>query len=418
MNKILDSLRVKLELNSMERLSHLFNFDAINAARYKTRQDLTDRINRKWKAHQLWVKESSAPKIYNTCQEVLDKIGLEEDIEFYISNNPGVNAYSIRKSSSKSKHIISIFSSMIEKLNKKELKFVIGHEVGHLIYGHQLTIDNVDFIYPDLDKSPEFVKMNYLKWKQLSELSSDRVGLFVSDDLLSAISAMFRIYVGVSRDIMDFKANDFNKLINEIVAEHTEGTIDYKTSHPPIPLRVKALQIFYNSTLYEDISKNKLEREYTIEDELKSEFGDLMGKIFRVPENSWEKAWLNFLSSAGLMVISSDGKIGEGEYRSLKNRISCIIDPALLEDIYEQEKAEVRKKLNESTDFLVRKYPERITSLFHDLVLLSISDYNLSEVEMATLMELGIEKLKLEEDQALDIIRDALRKYYTPFRSM
>ena len=76
-----------------------------------------------------------APRLYNICKKASQILQFNEAIEFYIVSSIEVNAFSINGFGFVP-HMICLTSSLVQLLDDQELLFVIGHEIGHLVYKH------------------------------------------------------------------------------------------------------------------------------------------------------------------------------------------------------------------------------------------------------------------------------------------
>ena len=94
----------------------------------------------------LKVSETLLPQLYSLCEEVKAKLGYNEAIDFYISGNSEVNACAFFAYDEKYPHIIEINSGLYNLVNEEELKYVIGHEIGHLINGDAIISGIFNFI--------------------------------------------------------------------------------------------------------------------------------------------------------------------------------------------------------------------------------------------------------------------------------
>ena len=158
------------------------------------------------------VTEKTAPGLQKTFNEVLEKLEIDtSEIDFYLASDSNINAYSItaNKFLRGEPPAIVLNAGMIKTLNEDELKHVIGHEIGHIAYNHSI----LRFICNDLlnifNKFREKNELKLLKlinlfqhWEQLSEISSDRVGLYAVDNDENAISALIKLTHGLSDDIL------------------------------------------------------------------------------------------------------------------------------------------------------------------------------------------------------------------------
>ena len=98
-------------------------------------KDELENITNHMLANTVKLNKVIAPRLYDLCAEIQEFFGYKEPIDFYLYATSEVNAFSINGFGIVP-HIICFTSSLIQQLNDDELRFVIGHEIGHLIYRH------------------------------------------------------------------------------------------------------------------------------------------------------------------------------------------------------------------------------------------------------------------------------------------
>ncbi len=136
-----------------------------------------------------------ADDAYRLCCVVQSSLGLEGcKIEYRTSNHRRIRAASFFNTSysDESPHIIVLSPDLLDILDEAELSFVIGHEIGHLMFKHDHFRRVVQFIYPELKKLPYLLRNLYELWSQLAEISADRVGLLAVKEIEPAILAMHK----------------------------------------------------------------------------------------------------------------------------------------------------------------------------------------------------------------------------------
>lgn len=152
---------------------------------------------------------------------------------------------------------IAISSLLPMVLKREELKFVIGHECGHLALGHVVyhTAMNMmgmmggllPLVGPAITKTIS-VPMN--AWGRRSEISADRAGLICCKDVNVAKRALFRLEAG----LLNVDEVDIDEYVRESEAVLDSTAIgkyaEINMTHPLIPKRIKALDLFARSEVY------------------------------------------------------------------------------------------------------------------------------------------------------------------------
>ena len=139
-------------------------------------------------------------------------------LDFLLANQPIQGAWIMTAMRSGEKNIITITSEMVMNLSDDELKFVIGHEIGHWLFNINDTRSLLNACYDGEENVPSFSLHNLLAtWKKLAEFSADRVGLVACNSLESALSALYRVSTGLDPKMMEFNsANYINNLDDEL----------------------------------------------------------------------------------------------------------------------------------------------------------------------------------------------------------
>jgi Zn-dependent protease with chaperone function len=147
--------------------------------------------------------------------------------------------------------LIVLNSATIDHFKDDELKFVLGHEYGH--------IQNAHVIYHLMVRWVTFPLSLYLqKWKRYSEITADRAGLICSGNLNSSIKALIKLALGSQKLYENIDVNEYLKQLGEL--KKTFGRFqEILLPHPFLPKRVEALRIFSKSKVYSKKGKEKKE---------------------------------------------------------------------------------------------------------------------------------------------------------------
>ena len=182
------------------------------------------------------------PQLHESIAGVNKAIGLESEIQSFVVADPNIQAYCCSHQSRGEATFTIIFSSgLVEKLTPKELRFVIGHEVGHFLCEH--------WRYPseDMFDSPG-EKLAALHLHRYAEISADRIGLLAADSLEPACSAMIKTAAGLGAPHLRPDISSMLSQFRELSGRQGHSDSIWVT-HPIIPLRIRALLRFDNVAL-------------------------------------------------------------------------------------------------------------------------------------------------------------------------
>ena len=134
------------------------------------------------------VSERQFPTVHRLYVEAATTLDVQELPDLFVAASPILNASTIGMDAPK----IVLNSALIDLLDEDELRFVLGHELGHALSGHALyqtlltylmiagqTLSSVPFGGVGL-----FVVRTALgEWARKAELSGDRAGLLATQDV-------------------------------------------------------------------------------------------------------------------------------------------------------------------------------------------------------------------------------------------
>lgn len=179
----------------------------------------------------------------------------------YIIGHATPNAYVTNVKSP----ILVLHSAIIKLLNREELFFVIGHELGHIKSGHVLTHDIVSTALYALDKVPlvnKLAPLSWLLWAKEAEISADRVGLLLLQDTKICSSALIKLLSGLTEqeggqiNIEAFLQQKAEVEADAVVLRRIPVLLAEATStHPFIGTRVRALAEFKNSPQFSTLMR-------------------------------------------------------------------------------------------------------------------------------------------------------------------
>lgn len=142
------------------------------------------------------------------CADVLDA---PERPELFVTQSPMANAYTIGMG----QPFIVITSGLYDLMTHDEMRFVVGHELGHALSGHAvyrtmmmhlMRVANSFGFMPIGGWALRAIVAALLEWQRKSELSGDRAGLLCCQDLDTAIRVEMKLAGGSRLDKLDSQA--------------------------------------------------------------------------------------------------------------------------------------------------------------------------------------------------------------------
>jgi Zn-dependent protease with chaperone function len=148
---------------------------------------------------------------------LLGEVGRALDVtdlpELYVGNSPFNNAMTLGIN----QPFIVVNSSMLDLLDEDEMRFVIGHELGHAISGHALyqtllqrllALAGVWNAVPGGALGVRAIIAGLFEWARKAELSADRAGLLATQDPATAFRVHMKLASG-SGDLSELDQTSF-----------------------------------------------------------------------------------------------------------------------------------------------------------------------------------------------------------------
>ncbi|MEQ9450374.1 MAG: M48 family metallopeptidase [Pseudomonadales bacterium] len=196
------------------------------------------------------LSESMARDLHKTADLCSEKLGLDIPLELYVFPSASFNAACVKPEAGRL--FIMFSSSLLESFADSEILFVMGHELGHHLYGHHDI--PIGYIMRGKSRPNPRLALTLTSWSRYAEVSADRAGAFCANDLEGVAHALFKLASGLTGSYADFSLDAFLTQVDEMQVEdglpgQGAPTEDWFLTHPFSPLRVKALKHFHESEL-------------------------------------------------------------------------------------------------------------------------------------------------------------------------
>ncbi len=208
------------------------------------------------------LSRTMAPWLHDMADECIDLLGVKIPLELYVYSSPTYNAACVKPE--EGRLFIMFSSSLLEAFEGPELRFVLGHELGHHLYGHHDI--PIGYLLQGKARPNPKLALQLTTWSRYAEISADRAGARCAQDLEGVARSLFKLASGLSGSLVNFNIDEFMQQVDEMQsadAEPGQGapTEDWFMTHPFSPLRVKALKLFDQSELARDGGKSVTELE-------------------------------------------------------------------------------------------------------------------------------------------------------------
>lgn len=186
------------------------------------------------------------PDIHEAYQSCLDIFGGGLSGELFVQQSQEYNANVFAHGR---KFDVLIHSALLKDFTLDELRFVLGHELGHVVFEHS-RFPVYDILANTEEIGADTANLMF-RWARSSELSADRVGLLCCGKLNTGVTALFKTASGLAEIDTDRILRSFHmqyeELEKQIFAPVSEqGAHDrfgWVCTHPMILIRFKALEL-------------------------------------------------------------------------------------------------------------------------------------------------------------------------------
>lgn len=355
--------------------------------------------------HSFKVEEGTLSRYYNIFNEIKETLQFTEPVDFYITGDPSVNAFAIASQEEGEPNIINVNSSLIQLMTDDELRFVIGHEMGHLINKNATLVKLINFVFPHGATIPITLQYKIRLWQQLSELVADRFGYMAMPNLNVCISAFFKMSSGLDFNKMDMKVEAFledNKKRLEYF--RNDKGINFAT-HPINPIRVEALNQFSKSVFFNEKGTSK--------EDLENGMNDLIEILLKVRNTELDSNMAKFIATAGLIIANCDETVSENEIDLIFSELSVleIFPKTYLEDIAQSDVVETFK---ESIKKLLELNPETREAMLRYLISIALADKDINVKEVELIFNIAAGELGYSPMETAQIFSQMIQIDFTP----
>jgi len=257
---------------------------------------------------------ANSPRITRIIGEVREHTGFNRDAAFFTLPDEKANAFAgLYVNRFGNTYYIGLYASLAELLDDGELAFVLGHELGHIVFHHndlaRLCVDD-----PENKRKTVLQHLSesfYMKWRQKSEISADRIGYFACGCFETCARALIKI-AGKNEGK---KGGRNLPGVDELLADvgsmkgREETMRGAYCTHPNLIFRLKALKLL-DDHIHETGGVYDLEKVDARVDEMLSWANKY--PVGRVPE-----AVMRVVACAGLELLVADEKFCDREAGSL-----------------------------------------------------------------------------------------------------
>jgi tellurite resistance protein len=316
-----------------------------------------------------------APDVAAIIGDASRALSLDAPIESYVYPGSQFNAAAIRPESGRLFVIFS--SSLLEAFDSDELRFVVGHELGHHLFDHH-SIPTAQLLHPTSRIRPALA-LQIFAWQRYAEVSCDRAGLIAAGGLHPAASALFKLASGLSStQKVRISVDQFLRQLGDLQSEaqrldRADSPVrsDWFSTHPFSPLRLRAAELFAGSELVTDGGTAVTALEAQVH-----ELMTLMDPSYLQAKTDIAEAMRRLVFAGGILIAAASGDISKPEIQALEE----LLGPGSVPPEINVEA--IREALPGRVARVVEKVPRlRRMQIVRDLCLIARADGQVTEAE-------------------------------------
>jgi Zn-dependent protease with chaperone function len=169
-------------------------------------------------------------------------------VRVFVSRQRSLNAYTFGLSSPK---VVVLNSPLLQVMDEDEMRFVLGHEFGHVRLGHTWLNSLVGGMagIPSPSALSAVLAMAFLWWNRACEHSADRAGLLACGRPDKATSALLKLAVGSDLDT----PAEIDQALRQVGAAGSHPLANLSealSTHPRAMKRIEELRSYAASAAY------------------------------------------------------------------------------------------------------------------------------------------------------------------------
>lgn len=220
-----------------------------------------------FQANAVRVGPNQFPHLWELYIDVCKTLDAPERYPLFVAQNPVVNAGAYGMD----KPFIILNSGSLALLDDRQISYVMGHEVGHVMSDHvlyrtmtELLIELAKMGFPIVGLAARAILVGLLEWSRKSELSADRAGLLAIQDTDVVLSSMLKMAGGGSDE--ETSLPEFIRQAEEYRESGDLADQVFKVlnvvmeTHPFWVLRVSELRAWIESGSYDRVLRGEYQR--------------------------------------------------------------------------------------------------------------------------------------------------------------
>ena len=376
----LTSLRSQHDLELFGQLLEDPDVKRVNEHITKQVEDGNMGVRRRLLSTSVRLSPTMAKALHKTAAECAEQLALDIPLELYVFPSASFNAACVKPEAGRL--FIMFSSSILESFSDDEIKFVMGHELGHHVFNHHAI--PIGYIMRGKARPSPRLALTLTSWSRYAEISADRAGAYCANDLGAVAHALFKLASGLSGSYAEFSVDDFLAQADEMQLEDGQPgqgapTEDWFLTHPFSPLRVKALKLYHESQLVKPDGTSLNELDMGVESLM-----SLMEPSYLEGKTDTAEAMRRLLFAGSIAVANASNGISDDEVRVFEEFFGKASFSDRLD--IEKLKAELPERIEQTND--LTSVPQRM-QVIRDLCTVARAEGHTTDDERAELCRIA-----------------------------
>lgn len=190
------------------------------------------------------VTERQFPEIHRTVLECAGRLRIAMP-SVYVA--PDIGSLGAHTFGTNEDSYIVINGALVDHLSPEELRFVIGHECGHIQNNHVVFVTALYYLVHSANLFLRWIVtpavLALQSWTRRAEITCDRAGLICSGGLQPSVSALAKLALGSQKLAERLDLEEYLKQLEE-ARQGASQVAEVFRSHPYLPKRIAAVRLF------------------------------------------------------------------------------------------------------------------------------------------------------------------------------
>lgn len=209
------------------------------------------------------ITRESCPELYSLIEEVEETLDITDRPKVYTQWGYNINGYT---TGTKDNTLMMLNSGAIDLLTDNQLKYIVGHEMGHIKSNHVLYHMMAEFLPSIISLIPGAkilsapIQLALFYWQRMSELTADRAGLLACQDKEATLQAIVKMaglplkyFDSINEEAFLAQAEEFKKMHEGFINGAMANISIMTSTHPWTVFRAAELIKWINSGEYDRI---------------------------------------------------------------------------------------------------------------------------------------------------------------------